>query len=78
MLQMAPTTNRPQLISVLSTLRQEWQEAASGRSLLEVEGNVALMLADLVNSFGLATDEQSQVLGPELFSQVQDMLVAHR
>jgi hypothetical protein len=78
MLQMPPTTNRPQLISVLSTLRQEWQEAAQGRSLLEVEGNVALMLADLVNSFGLATHEQSQVLGPELFSQVQDMLVAHR
>jgi len=78
MLQMPPTTNRPQLISVLSTLRQEWQEAAQGRSLLEVEGNVALMLADLVNSFDLATHEQSQVLGPELFSQVQDMLVAHR
>jgi len=77
MLQM-PLTDRPKLISALSTLRQEWQEAAHGQSLLEVQGNVALMLADLVNSFGLATHEQSQVLGPELFSEVQEMLVAHQ
>lgn len=72
-----PSTNRTQLVSVLSTLRQEWQEAANGQSLLNVEGNVALILADLVNSFGLATHEQSQVLGSELFSEVQHLLSIH-
>ena len=73
-----PHTNRTQLVSVLSTLRQEWQEAANGQSLLNVEGNIALILADLVNSFGLATHEQSQVLGSELFSEVQDLLAVHQ
>ena len=73
-----PLTNQPQLVSVLALLRQEWQEAANGQSLLDVEGNVALMLADLVNSFGLATHEQAQVLGPDLFNEVQEMLTVRK
>jgi len=73
-----PLTNQPQLVSVLASLRQEWQEAANGQSLLDVEGNVALMLADLVNSLSLATHEQAQVLGPELFNEVQEMLTVRQ
>lgn len=65
---------RIQMISVLSTLRQEWQEAAEGESLLDVEGNVGLIFADLVNSFGLSTHEQSVVLGSELFNEMQEIL----
>jgi hypothetical protein len=73
---MLQSTPRPQtqLISVLSTLRQEWKETAFGESLLNVEANVGLMLADLVNSFGLSTHEQSLVLGPELFSEMREVL----
>ena len=54
--------------------RQEWQEAASGKSLLEVEGNIGMVLADLVNSFELASHEQSLVLGPQLFEEMREIL----
>jgi hypothetical protein len=73
MLQTFPQSNN-QIISVLSTLRQEWQQAAEGASLLEMEANVGLMLADLVNSLGLSTHEQSLVLGPELYAEMQAIL----
>ena len=73
---MFQTTPNPrgQLIATLSTFRQEWQEAADGKSLIETEGNVGLILADLVNSFGLSTQEQSLVLGGELFEEMREVL----
>jgi hypothetical protein len=73
MLQTYPTPNS-QLISVLSTLRQEWQQAAEGASLLDMEANVGLMLADLVNSLGLSGQEQAAVLGSDLFTEMQEIL----
>lgn len=77
MLQTTPNP-RIQLISVLSTLRQEWQGAAEGESLLDVEGNVGLIFADLVNSFGLSTHEQAAVLGPGLFAEMREILFVPR
>ena len=71
MLRTTPNNHR---IFVLSTLRQEWQGAAEGESLLDVEGNVGLIFADLVNSLGLSTHEQSVVLGPELFNEMREVL----
>ena len=68
----------PQVISVLSRLRQEWQEATEGTSLLEAHGNIGLILADLINGFGLSTDDQRQILGIELFSELADFLYAPR
>ena len=65
---------RMQVVAALSTFRQEWQEAANGKSLIETEGNVGLILADLVNSFGLSVHEQSLVLGPDLFKEMQEVL----
>jgi len=63
-----------QIISTLSKFRQEWQEATDDKSLLKVEGNVGMILADLVNLFGLAIHEQSLVLGPQLFEEMRDLL----
>lgn len=67
-------TPRVQVIATLSAFRRQWQEAVDGQSLIEVEGNVGLILADLVNSFGLSTHEQSAVLGTELFEELQEVL----
>ena len=52
MLQVPTNTHltHPQVISVLSRLRQEWQEATDGVSLLEAHGNIGLILADLINA----------------------------
>lgn len=74
MLHTTHPTPRIQVITTLSTFRQQWQEAAGGRSLIEIEGNVGLILADLVNSFGLTTHEQSVVLGMELFEEMKEVL----
>lgn len=73
MLQTLSQTNS-QIISSLTAVRQEWQQAAAGASLLEMEANVGLMLADLVNSLGLSIQEQNQVLGQDLFAEVQEIL----
>ncbi len=62
------------VIATLSIFRQEWQEASNGKSLIETEGNVGLILADLVNSFGLSTHEQSLVLGADLFDEMREVL----
>lgn len=74
---MLQTLSQPktQIIATLATLRQEWQQAANGASLLELEANVGLMLADLVNSFGLSSLEQTEVLGPDLFKEVQELSI---
>jgi len=73
-IELATSNEHMQAFSVLSNFRQEWQKAASGHSLLEVEGNIGMVLTDLVNAFGFATQEQALVLGPELFEEMQEIL----
>ena len=69
-----PVNTRFQLVSTLTRIRQEWQEAAGKASLIEVEGNMGMLLADLINGIGLGTSEQVQVLGKDLFQELQDFL----
>lgn len=69
-----PATHHFQLVTTLSRIRQEWQDAADGKSLVEVEGNMGMLLADLLNGIGLGTSEQVQVLGEDLFQEIQDFL----
>jgi hypothetical protein len=69
-----PAKPRFQLVNTLSRIRQEWQDAADGKSLVEVEGNMGMLLADLINGIGLRTPEQVQVLGKDLFQEMQDFL----
>ena len=63
-----------QILSTLTRLRQEWQEATDGVSLLETSGNMGLVLADLMNGFKLSAKDQRQILGAELFSELADFL----
>jgi hypothetical protein len=67
-------TPRFQIVTSLSRIRQEWQDAADGNSLIEVEGNMGMLLADLINGIGLKTSEQVQILGKDLFQEMQDFL----
>lgn len=62
------------IISTLTHLRQEWQEATEGASLLETNGNMGLILADLINGFGLDAEDQSRILGAKLFQELRDFL----
>jgi hypothetical protein len=42
------------VIAALTTIRQEWEEAADGQPLEEVYGSVGLLLNDIAQSIGLA------------------------
>ena len=67
-------TTHARVISTLTHLRQEWQEATVGASLLETNGNIGLMLADLINGLSLRSQEQQQILGNDLFQELRDFL----
>ena len=69
-----PVTTRIQLVCTLSRIRQEWQDAVGRSSLIEVEGNMGMLLADLINGLGLGAAEQVQVLGGDLYQEMQDFL----
>lgn len=69
-----PSTQRFQIVGSLARIRQEWQDAAGKSSLIEVEGNMGMLLADLINGLDLGTNEQVQVLGQELFQELKDFL----
>jgi hypothetical protein len=67
-----PTKTRLHLISSLKNLRQEWQEAANGSSLIAIHASVGLLLADIVMSVGLDTLDQIQVLGADLAHELDE------
>jgi len=67
-------TTQTQIISTLSRLCQEWQEATEGTSLLETNGNMGMVLADLINGFGLNAEDQRRILGTDLFHELKDFL----
>ena len=69
-----PATTRFQLVSTLSRIRQEWQEAIGSSSLIETEGKMGMLLADLINGLGLGHAEQMHILGEDLFQEMQDFL----
>lgn len=65
-----------QVVLALARIRQEWELAAQGESLIQVEASVGLLLADLVMALGFPPVEKEQVLGPELAGQLQDVLLS--
>lgn len=70
---MLQTIQSPQshIVNALARVRKEWQDAAQGDSLLSIDGNVGLMLADLVSVLGLPVESQVEILGADLFREVQ-------
>ena len=61
--------DRVTVLENLSVLRQEWEQAAGGDSLLNVPASVGLLLFDVTARLGLTQEEQAQVLGEQLFSE---------
>jgi hypothetical protein len=69
-----PQIKQDQVLIAITRIRQEWQEAVGNPSLIAVEGNMGMLLADLINGIGLGPEEQIQILGNELFQELQDFL----
>jgi hypothetical protein len=62
------------VINALQGIRQEWQEAAGSSSLLDVESNLGLLLANVINHLNLSVDVQVSILGNDLFQEMKDLL----
>ena len=61
---------RMSVLENLSALRQEWEQAVDGTSLINIPAPVGLLLFDVTTRLGLTQEEQTQVLGDQLFKEV--------
>lgn len=68
--------SQDQVVLALARIRQEWEIAAQGKSLIQVEASVGLLLADLVMALGFPPVERVQVLGQGLVDDLQDVLLS--
>jgi hypothetical protein len=59
--------DRPTILENLSGLREEWEQAVDGASLIHVSASVGLLLFNITARLGLTQVEQAQVLGDQLF-----------
>ncbi len=66
---------RERMITALSRICREWQEASQDESLLEIEAPVGLLLADVIKALQLSQEETAQVLGAELYAELSLMLI---
>ena len=63
-------SDRMRMILALAQLRQEWQQATKGGSLLKVETPVGLLLADIADRLELTSQERYVFLGGKLINEV--------
>ena len=66
---------QPDVTDVLTRFRQEWELAADGRSLVEVQGSVGLILFDLVMLLNFSTGNIAKVLGTDLYAELESIQV---
>ena len=66
---------RTHVLAALAKIREEWEVAADGEPLTDLEASVGLLLADLAMAIGLTPEEQTQALGLELANELQGILV---
>jgi len=63
-------SERTRLVMALAELREEWQKAVNGGSLLKVEAPVGLLLADIADRLELSSQERHIFLGGRLINEV--------
>jgi hypothetical protein len=67
-------TYRMKAVQKLAKFRQEWEEIASGESLLAVTASVGLVLSDIADRLELSPQERYVFLGKSLLSEVENFL----
>ena len=70
-------SDRTRLILALAQLREEWQQATGGGSLLKVESPVGLLLADIADRLELTSQERYIFLGGRLINEVDVVKEQH-
>ncbi len=61
---------RAQVVQSLADFRREWQKMVVGKSLIDVEAPVGLLLADIADRLELNSQERHVMLGGKLINQV--------
>jgi hypothetical protein len=61
---------RAQVVQSLADFRREWQKMVGGKSLIDVEAPIGLMLADIADRLELNSQERHVMLGGKLINQV--------
>jgi hypothetical protein len=65
---------RAQVVQALADFRREWQKTTEGKSLVEVEAPVGLLLADIADRLELDHQERYAMLGGKLINQVNCLM----
>ena len=65
---------KTRVVESLALLRKDWEVAAEGESLLNIEGSVGLILFDIVTRLELNVDEQRVLLGNALFEEIKNFI----
>lgn len=63
-------SDRTRMILALAELREEWQQATKGGSLLKVETPVGLLLTDIADRLEMTPQERHVFLGGKLINEV--------
>ena len=68
------TITRAQMLESLASLRQDWEKAANGKSLLHINGSVGLILHDFAAKLNLDVEERQLLLGTSLSEELSAFL----
>ena len=68
---------RAQVVQSLADFRREWQKVADGKSLIEVQAAVGLILADIADRLELSPQERYAMLGGKLINHVNCLMEEH-
>jgi hypothetical protein len=67
-------TYRAQIVQSLADFRREWQKLVEGKSLVEVQAPVGLLLSDVADRLELNSQERHAMLGGKLINQVNSVM----
>ena len=70
-------SDRTKIVQSLADFRREWQKNVGGKSLIDIEAPVGLILADIADRLELNSQERHAMLGGKLVNQV-DCLMEER
>ena len=67
-------SDRTRIVQSLADFRREWQKTVKGKSLLEVDAAIGLILADIADRLDLSPQERYAMLGGKLVNEVNALL----
>ena len=70
-------SDRVAVLPALSALRRDWEVAAEGESLIQVNAPVGLLLLDIATNLGLTQEQQELVLGARLYQEAVERVQEH-